>query len=79
MKAEVIKTALFSCMIIGLCLGFYLLGRSHAEIKIVKEKGEEIIKEVEVIKYVDKKKADIWTKPNASDSELIELFMQNQL
>ena len=59
--------------------GVYLLGRSHAEVKIVKEKGEEIIKEVEVIKYVDKKKADIWSKPNASDSELIGLFLQGEL
>jgi len=66
-------------IISALCVGFYLLGRSHAQIKIVKEKGEEIIKEVEVIKYVEQKKADIWSKPNASDSELIGLFMQNQL
>lgn len=63
----------------ALCVGFYLLGRSHAEVKIVKEKGEEIIKEVEVIKYVEQKKADIWSKPNASDSELIGLFMQGEL
>ncbi len=66
-------------IIVGLCVGFYLLGRSHAEVKIVKEKGEEIIKEVEVIKYVEQKKADIWSKPNASDSELIGLFMQDKL
>lgn len=66
-------------IVLALCVASYLLGRSHAEIKIVKQKGDEIIKEVEVIKYVDKKKAEIWAKPNASDSELVELFMQNKL
>lgn len=60
-------------------MGFYLLGRSHAEVKIVKEKGEEIIKEVEVIKYVEKQKSQIWSAPNATDTELVGLFMQNKL
>ena len=57
----------------------YLLGRSHAEVKIIREKGEEIIKEVEVIKYVEKEKSQIWSKPNASHDELIGLFMQDKL
>ena len=68
------------CIIVAaLCLASYLLGRSHAEVKIVRQKGEEIIKEVEVIKYVQKEKAQIWGKPNASSGELIGLFMQNKL
>lgn len=66
-------------IVFALCFASYLLGRSHAEIKIVKEKGEEIIKKVEVIKYVGKQKSEIWSKPNASDSELIELFMRGEL
>ena len=44
-----------------------------------KQKGEEIIKEVEVIKYVEKEKAQIWAKPNASHNELTSLFMQDKL
>lgn len=79
MSFDVYKIVFLSLLVVGLCVGFYLLGRSHAEVKIVKEKGEEIIKEVEVIKYVDKKKSEIWSKPNASDSELIGLFLQNKL
>lgn len=79
MKVELIKWLVCVVFLAGLCFACYLLGRSHAEIKIVKEKGEEIIKEVEVIKYVDKQKAEIWSKPNASDRELIGLFMQNKL
>ncbi|MBR2299524.1 MAG: hypothetical protein IJ870_03000 [Alphaproteobacteria bacterium] len=62
-----------------LCAGFYFLGRAHSEVKILHEKGEEIIKEVEVIKYVNKEKAEIWSEPNASHAELIGLFMQNKL
>jgi len=79
MKIELLKWAACLAFLTALCFMSYLLGRSHAEIKIVKEKGEEIIKEVEVIKYVDKQKAEIWSKPNASDRELISLFMQNKL
>lgn len=79
MSFEVYKTIFLSLVVVGLCVGFYLLGRSHAEVKIVKERGEEIVKEVEVVKYVEQKKAEIWSKPNASDVELIKLFMQDQL
>ena len=79
MITDIYKTIFLFLLVVGLCVGFYLLGRSHAEVKIVKEKGEEIIKEVEVIKYVEQKKANIWSKSNASDSELIGLFLQGEL
>lgn len=52
--------------------GAYLLGRSHAEIKIVKE-------QVEVVKYVEKKKADIYSRPNASKEQLLALMKSNVL
>ena len=76
---EIQKTVFLSLLVVGLCVGFYLLGRSHAQIKIVKEKGEEIVKEVEVIKYVEQKKAEIWSAPNADAVELVGLFMQDKL
>lgn len=79
MKVELAKWAACLLLIVCLCVAFYLLGRSHAEVKIIKQRGEEIIKEVEVIKYVEKEKAQIWAKPSASHDELIGLFMQNQL
>ena len=79
MKIEILKWTVCILFLSVLCTVFYFLGRSHAEVKIVKEKGEEIIKEVEVIKYVEKEKAQIWSKPNASVDELIGLFMQNKL
>lgn len=79
MRLEVAKWVACLLLIISLCVAFYLLGRSHAEVKIIKQKGEEIIKEVEVIKYVEKEKAQIWAKPNASHNELTSLFMQDKL
>lgn len=79
MSFETLKVLFLSLLVVALCVGFYLLGRSHAEVKIVKEKGEEIIKEVEVIKYVEKQKSQIWSAPNATDTELVGLFMQNKL
>lgn len=66
-------------MIGGLCAAFYYLGRSHAEVKIVKEQGKEIIKEVEVIKYVEKEKAQIWAKPNAGRNDLLKLMHNGEL
>ena len=61
------KYALVVVLFISSLLGAYFLGRSHSELKIVKE-------QVEVVKYVDKKKADIYSKPNASRSELLDLM-----
>ena len=71
----------FICGILYLssCLLCYFLGKSHAEIKIVKEKGEEIIREVEVVKYVEKQKLEIWAAPNATSTELLELMQNNKL
>lgn len=66
------KNAVVFILFISALLGAYLLGRSHSELKIVKE-------QVEVIKYVNKEKAEIYSKPNASRSELLELMRNNKL
>lgn len=76
---ELKKWAISLALLIALCIACYMLGRSHSEVKIIKEQGKEIIKEVEVIKYVEKEKAKIWTKPNASRDELINLMQMGQL
>mgnify|MGYP000880473848 CR=1 FL=1 len=52
--------------------GAYFLGRSHAELKVIKEK-------VEVIKYVDRKRAEIHARPNVSRDELLKLMRAGQL
>ena len=66
------KNAVVFILFISALRGAYLLGRSHSELKIVKE-------QVEVIKYVNKEKAEIYSKPNASRSELLELMRNNKL
>ena len=76
---EVKKWAACLALTAALCLLCYALGRSHAEVKIVREKGKEIIKEVEVIKYVEKEKAKIWTAPSAGRDNLLELMRADKL
>ena len=61
------KYALVVVLFISSLLGAYFLGRSHSELKIFKE-------QVEVVKYVEKKKAAIYSQPNASRSELLDLM-----
>lgn len=66
------KYALVVVLFISSLLGAYFLGRSHSELKIVKE-------QVEVIKYVEKKKADIYSRRSATRPELLELMYNNKL
>ncbi len=50
----------------------YFLGRSHAKTEIVE-------KHVEVIKYVEKKTAQIHARPNAGRHDLLELMRRGKL
>ncbi len=49
-----------------------MLGRSHSELKIVKE-------QIEVVKYVNKETAKIHAQPNASREQLLDLMKKNML
>ena len=69
--AVVIKYAIYFVLFISSLLGAYLLGRSHSELKIVKE-------QVEVVKYVEKKKDEIYSRPNANRDELISLYKSGE-
>ena len=59
-----------------LCFCFYKVGqrvgRNEAQIKIVEKK-------VEVIRYVEKQKAKIYSRPNAHRTDLLKLMYNNQL
>lgn len=72
MTISYIKYACIILLIGAMCFSCYLLGKSKAEIKIVKE-------QIEVIKYVTKEKAKIYSKPNATRDELIQLLKSNKL
>lgn len=65
MKGKIAGIILIVMGIAALCVLSYQLGASQKEVKIVTQK-------VEVIKYVEKKKAGIYSKPNASKSELLK-------
>ena len=56
----------------ALSLFCYVLGRSHA-------KTEIITKQIEVVKYVEKKKSAIYSRPHAGRDALLELMRQNKL
>ena len=53
------------------CCG-YAVGSRDVKVKY-------ITKEVEVVKYVDKKKAEIYSAPNAQRDDIIRLFKSGTL
>lgn len=61
-----------AAIIAALCLVCFLLGKSRAETKIVE-------KQIEVIRYVEKKKAQIYSAPVAGRDNLIRMFDNGQL
>ena len=73
---RIVRIAAALVMVAALCFAFYevgqRVGRSEVKIKIVE-------KQVEVIKYVERKKAEIQAKPNAGRSDLLELMRAGRL
>ncbi len=63
-------------VVAALCFAFYQVGQTVGE---GKAKIQVIEKEVEVIRYVEKKKADIYSQPNATRDDLLELMRGNKL
>lgn len=56
----------------ALCGVCYVLGRSHARVNVITE-------QIEVIKYVEKKKAEIAARPNADRAALLALMRNGKL
>ena len=54
------------------CILFYKLGQGRCQV-------ETLVKEKEVIRYVEKQKSDIYSRPNANRTELLELMRNNKL
>lgn len=76
MKAKIIK-GIVHVLICAVALAYYnwlLISKTRAECK-----AEIVLQEKEVIRYVEKKKADIQSKPNATRDELIVLMHNNKL
>ena len=61
------------CAVVG---GAYYLGYSAGS---TNQRVEYVTKEVEVVRYVDRKKSEIYSKPNASRDALLKLMHDNKL
>ena len=73
---EIRRYAIFGSVLVAILFGTYYLGyRSGAN----NTRVEYVTKEIEVIKYVDKKKSSIYSKPHASRSVLLELMRNGKL
>lgn len=61
------------CLIVG---GAYYIGYTTGS---ADRRVEYVEKEVEVVRYVNNKKSDIYSKPNASRAALLKLMYDNKL
>nr|DAR69731.1 MAG TPA: hypothetical protein [Caudoviricetes sp.] len=68
---RIVRALALVLMVAALCFAFYEVGIRVGESKV---KVQIVEKEKEVIRYVEKKKADIMAKPNAGRDELVGLF-----
>lgn len=66
------RAIVLAALAAALAVSSYQLGRAHAKTEIVTEK-------VEVIKYVEKKKAAVYARPHAGRGALLELMRRDQL
>ena len=73
---RLIRWAVTFVMVAALCFAFYEagqeVGRSKARVQVVE-------KQVEVIRYVEKKKAEIHARPNAGRDDLLKLMRAGRL
>lgn len=76
MEANVLKYAVCGAILCAVICGAYYLGYSAGSNE---RQIEYVTKEVEVVRYVNKKKSDIYSKPNASRSALLKLMYDNKL
>ena len=72
----IVRWAAIGILIAVLCFVFFKngenVGKNKAKVQIVEKK-------IEVIKYAEKKKAQIYSRPNAGRADLLELMRQNKL
>lgn len=67
-----IYIAVFVLAVFGIYYSGYVSGANNARI-------EQITKEVEVVKYVSKEKANIYSKPNIGRDSALQLFNDGKL
>ena len=76
MVNKLIRLAVTIVMVAALCFAFYEVGQTNGR----KEAKIQVIeKQVEVIRYVEKKKAEIHARPNAGRDDLLKLMRAGRL
>lgn len=76
MGAYLVKYAVYLVVFILIIAGAYLAGYYVGK---ADRQVEYVTKEIEATKYVEKKKAEIYSKPNASRDELLKLMYDGKL
>jgi hypothetical protein len=71
MVNRLIRVGVLLVMVICLCFAFYEVGK---RVGASETKVQIVTQEKEVIRYVEKKKSNIQSKPNAPRDELVQLF-----
>lgn len=72
MKNTIICGIIGLFMLASICFACYKMGKNQVKVEV-------ITKEIEVIKYVERKKASIQARPNAARSDLLKLMHEGQL
>lgn len=72
MKRYAVLGIMLALVVAGAYWSGYAVGSRNVKI-------EYAVREKEVIKYVEKKKADIYVKPNASRIDLLQLMHDGKL
>ena len=76
MLNKIIRGAVTLIIVAALCFAFYEAGEKVGESRA---KVQVIEKQVEVIKYVEKKRAEIHARPHAGRDDLLKLMRAGQL
>ena len=71
MVNKLIRVGVLLVMVICLCFAFYEVGK---RVGASETKVQIVTQEKEVIRYVEKKKNTIQSKPNANRDELVRMF-----
>ncbi len=67
-----INILVFIFILVGAFISGYFIGKAHKQIEYVEKK-------VEVIKYVEEKRAVIAARPNSNRAELLKLMQAGKL
>lgn len=70
---------LLALAILGAYCSGYAVGSRDVKIECANKEKEVVVQEKEVIRYVEKKKADIYSKPNISRDSALQLFHNGEL